>query len=122
MLDSFPVSLAVATVLGFFAGLGVGGGSVLMVYLTLLLGLPYEESRIYNLLFFLPAAAIATFFQRRQGNLELKKIAPGVIAGCVSAAVLSVLRAYLPTDIIRRLFGILLIVTAIRELTYKPHT
>ena len=52
MLDSLPVVLLVGTVLGFLAGLGVGGGSLLILWLTLIAQTPQEEARNINLLFF----------------------------------------------------------------------
>ena len=59
MLDSLTVSLIVGTALGFLSGLGVGGGSLLILWLTLVLGMEQGEARTVNLLFFLPAAAVA---------------------------------------------------------------
>ena len=56
MLESFPVCIAVGTILGFLAGLGIGGGSLLILWLTMVLGMPQPEARFINLLFFLPAA------------------------------------------------------------------
>ena len=37
MLESLPVALIVGTLLGFLTGLGVGGGSLLILWLTLVL-------------------------------------------------------------------------------------
>ena len=54
MLNSFPVALLVGTILGFLAGLGVGGGSLLILWLTVVCNTPYAAARIVNLLFFLP--------------------------------------------------------------------
>ena len=52
MLDSVPVIFIIATILGFLAGIGVGGGSLLILWLTLVLEMPQETARIINLLFF----------------------------------------------------------------------
>ena len=120
MLESFPVALAVSTVLGFLAGIGVGGGSLLILWLTLVLGMDHGQARILNLLFFLPSAVIASVFRCRQGKLPLKKIQPAVVAGCIAAVVFSYLGQILQVDLLKKLFGILLLVTGIRELRYKP--
>ena len=58
MLESLPVTLLVATILGFLTGLGVGGGSLLILWLTIVLGMDQATARGINLLFFLPAAVI----------------------------------------------------------------
>ncbi len=113
------MELMAASVLGFLAGLGVGGGSLLVLYLTLILGWSPEEARAVNLLFFLPGAAIATFLRRRDGSLELKTLMGAILAGCIAAGAASLLSKGMDVSLLKRLFGGLLIVTGLRELTYK---
>ena len=120
MLETFPFILVLGTALGFLAGLGVGGGSLLIVWLTLVLEMPHDQARLINLLFFLPAAIITSLFRWKQGKLEVKRILPGVIAGCVAALLFSLLSAKLDMGLLRKLFGFLLLATGIKELLYKP--
>lgn len=120
MLESFPVSLAVATVLGFLAGLGVGGGSLLVMWLTLVVGISQPEARIINLMFFIPAALISSLFRWKQGNLDIKKVIPAIAAGCLAAAACSWFSRYIAQDILQKIFGGLLLFAGMRELFYKP--
>lgn len=120
MLNSLPVCLLVGTVLGVLAGLGVGGGSLLMLWLTLVLEMPQNQARLINLLFFLPAALISSFFRCRQGHLQLKKVLSAIIAGCIAAGAGTFLGRMLDLTVLRKLFGILLLATGIRELFYRP--
>lgn len=121
MLNSVAVILIVATVLGFLAGIGVGGGSLLILWLTLVGGLEHSQARIINLLFFLPSALVACLFRWKQGSLEIKNVLPSVIAGCVAAALGSWLSFHLDVELLKKLFGGLLILTGIRELMYRPN-
>lgn len=73
MLESLPVALIVGTLLGFLTGLGVGGGSLLILWLTLVLEMPQTAARGINLLFFLPSAAISCYLRWKQGAVTLKK-------------------------------------------------
>lgn len=120
MLESFPVAIFIGTVLGFLSGLGVGGGSLLILWLTLVLNVQPTDARTINLLFFLPSAIIACLFRWRQGNLPIKKIIPSIFVGCISAALFSFLRNQIDTGILKKLFGALLLFTGIRELFYRP--
>jgi len=120
MLDSLPVVLLVGTTLGFLAGLGVGGGSLLILWLTLVLGMEHPQARIINLLFFLPSAVIASLFRWKQGKLDLKAVLPAILAGCAAAALGSWLSVRMELFWIKKLFGGLLLITGIRELLYKP--
>ncbi len=119
MLESVPVMLVVGSVLGFLAGIGVGGGSLLILWLTLVLGMEHQTARIINLLFFIPSAIIASLFRWKQGALDIRKVLPAIIGGCISAAIFSVLSKHLDVSLLKKLFGVLLLFTGIRELFYR---
>lgn len=116
-MSDFLISLAVASVLGFLSGLGAGGGSLLILWLTLVQGMDPRQARSINLLFFLPGAILATFLRRREG-VPFRKILPAVCAGCLTAALTSLLRV--DTALLRKLFGALLLFAGARELLYRP--
>lgn len=120
MLNTLPVMITVGATLGFLSGIGVGGGSLLMLWLTLVLGMDHNTARNINLLFFLPSAAIATAFRWKQGALKLKKILPAVLAGCAGAAVFAWLSRHIDISLVKKLFGFLLLATGLRELFYRP--
>lgn len=120
MLNSFPVSVAVGLILGILAGLGTGGGSLLLLWLTLVQGIDSEIARTVNLLFFLTSAGIVSILRLKKGNLSIRKMLPGILAGCVAAAGFSILGRYLDTSLLKKAFGVLLIVTGARELLYRP--
>ena len=120
MLNSFPISVAVGLVLGILAGLGTGGGSLLLLWLTLIQGIDSEIARTVNLLFFLTSAGIVSILRLKKGKLSIRKILPGILAGCVAAAGFSILGRYLDTSLLKKAFGVLLIVTGVRELFYRP--
>lgn len=120
MLESIPVTIIVGSILGFLSGLGVGGGSLLMLWLTLVLGMEHSIARSINLLFFIPSAVIASFFRWKQGKLDLKKVLPAIICGCISAACFSLLSKQIDITLLKKIFGILLLLTGLRELFYRP--
>ena len=46
---------------GFVSALGLGGGGILVLYLTLFLGMEQMQAGGINLIFFLPLAAVSIF-------------------------------------------------------------
>lgn len=120
MLESVPVTIIIGSILGFLSGIGVGGGSLLMLWLTLVLGIEHSIARSINLLFFVPSAVIASFFRWKQGKLDLKKVLPAIVCGCISAACFSLLSKRIDITFVKKAFGILLLLTGLRELTYRP--
>ena len=112
---AFPV----AAVLGFLAGLGVGGGSLLLLWLTAVVNMDYSVARTVNLLFFLPSALIATLFHKKQGSVDIRKVLPAIICACIAAAIFSYMGKHIDTSLLKKLFGGILILTGLRELFYR---
>ena len=120
MTVSLWIIIPISVLLGVLSGLGTGGGSLLIIFLTLGLGMDHPTARTINLMFFLPAALIACWFRRKQGKLDFKKVLPAIVAGSVTAAIFCALSAVMDTAVLKKMFGILLLYTGARELFYRP--
>lgn len=107
------------TVLGFLSGLGTGGGSLLILWLTLAVHMDQGTARLINLMFFIPSALIACIFRKSQGTLDFKKILPAIVTGCIAAALFSLISRQLDLYWMKKLFGGLLVFTGLRELFYR---
>jgi len=110
-------ALVLAGVLGAVAGVlaglfGIGGGILFVPTLTLVLGLTQIHAEATSLLAILPAAAVGAWRQERYGNVRWR---PALIIGVASVVGVEVgvqLAEALPEDVLRRLFGVLMLVTA----------
>ena len=120
MLESTPVSIVIGSVLGFLSGLGIGGGSLLILWLTLILQMPQTLAATINLMFFIPSALIACLFRFKQKKLDIKRILPALIGGCAGAILFSIVSSRIDTELLRKPFGILLLITGVREIFYRP--
>ncbi len=101
---------------GIIGSMGLGGGTVLIIYLSLFTSTSQLESQGINLLFFIPCAIIAIIIYAKAKLLRLKsvlKIVPFGILGVFSGLYLS---SILEEGIIAKIFGILLILLAVNEL------
>lgn len=116
---SFLLNLTVSTILGFLSGLGVGGGSLMILWLTMIQKMDFSSSKYLNLLFFLPPAAISTLFQLFRKKLSLKKVIPAALAGMLSACVFLSLSSEWDVQLLRKLFGALLFLAAWKELRFR---
>ena len=114
------VAILVGAALGFLSGLGVGGGSLLLLWLTVVMGRSQDIARAMNLLFFLPCALIATVFRWKQARLPLPVAHPAVLGGLLGAALGCLLGPQINAELLKKAFGVLFIITAIRELRWKP--
>ena len=71
---------------GVLSGFGVGGGSLLLIYLTSFAGVPQALAQGVNLLYFLPAAATALPAHFKNGCVEKKALLPAIAAGLACSA------------------------------------
>ena len=119
MALDFCVALVASVFCGTLAGMGLGGGSLLILWLTAVQNIDPATARGINLLFFLPAALIATLSRIQKGSLPIQKVMPAVWAGILFATVFSFISSQLDIELLKKLFGVLLLITGLRELFYR---
>lgn len=117
---AFLFPLLIAILLGFLAGMGVGGGSLLLLWLTQVAMMEQPQARILNLLFFLPAAIVSTLFRVKKKVIQPGVTIPALTAGCTAAVIFSLISRQLDVELLKKLLGGLLILTGIREVFYRP--
>ncbi len=115
------VEFLVGAALGFLSGLGVGGGSLLLLWLTLVVGAAQSTARVMNLMFFLPCALVATLFRWKQSRPDWQLAIPAVCAGLLGALIGNLLSPRLDVELMKKAFGVLFLLCGIRELRYKPN-
>ena len=116
---SWLTSFLAGTATGILSAFGVGGGSLLLIYLTAFAGIPQQAAQGINLLYFLPAAAAALPAHRKNGLLERRVILPAVLAGLAAAAGAAWVSNGLDTGLLRKLFGVFLLYTGVSQLLQK---
>jgi len=103
------VGLAGGVLAGTF---GVGGGIVFVPTLALVLGLTQLHAQATSLLAILPTVLVGTWRQQRYGNVRWRPSITLGIAGIAGVVAGGFLADSLGGSVLRRLFGVLLILTA----------
>ena len=120
MVNSLPITIAIGMIVGFLSGLGIGGGSLLMLWLTLMAGMAHDTARLINLMFFIPSALSASLLRLfRKDRPDWKSVVPAALTGCLAAVLCSGLRQRIDTALLQKAFGLLLIAAGTREITWK---
>ncbi len=104
---------------GVLSGFGVGGGSLLLIYMTSFAGVPQTLAQGVNLLYFLPAAATALPAHLKNGYVEKGALLPAIAAGLVCSALTAWAATALDVEVLRKCFGGFLILIGLRELFQK---
>lgn len=117
---SGPIPALLAGLLtGILSGFGVGGGTLLLVYMTLIAGLDQQLAQGINLLYFLPAGLMALPAHVKNGYIKKEALLPAIGAGLACAAVAAWAATAVDTALLRKCFGGFLILIGLWELVGK---
>lgn len=101
---------------GVLSSWGVGGGTLLLVLMTLFLGVGHREAQAINLLFFLPTAGISLFFHRKNGFLDKKVWRQAAVPGIITSLLGALAALAVDVSALRRPFGVFLIYSGVSML------
>ncbi len=107
---------AAAFLTGFLSSLGVGGGVILIVYLTVIAGVDQLTAQGINLIFFLPIALLAVIIHRKNKLIDIKKLIPAMIVGSIFSVAGAFAAELIGGELLRKGYGIFVIILGIRSL------
>ena len=103
---------------GFAAGIlsawGIGGGTLLLLLMTLFLNVEQTEAQAINLLYFLPTAGVSLLYHKRNGYLNRAVQKKAVPPALLCAAAASLAASALDVSLLRKPFGLFLLWAGIR--------
>lgn len=109
-----PVLAGAAT--GVLSGFGVGGGTLLLIYMTAFAGVEQHLAQGINLLYFLPTAATALPAHLKNGYVDKPAALPAIAAGLAGTALAAWVATALDVTLLRRFFGAFLLYIGVTEL------
>ena len=118
-MTDWLIAVLAGAAAGVLSGFGVGGGSLLLIYMTSFAGVAQNQAQGINLLYFLPAAAAALPAHFKNGYVEKGALLPAICAGLACSALTAWAATALDVEILRKCFGGFLIVIGLRELFRK---
>lgn len=110
------VDFIVGLATGIISGFGIGGGSILVLYLTAIAGMEQYAAGGINLLYFIGCAPIALIGHIKKHLIVGKAALWCTVAGVAAAIPVALLADGFDNDWLRRLFGLLLLYIGVREL------
>lgn len=120
---SFILFLAAGFLSGVLGGMGMGGGTILIPALTVILGVEQHVAQATNLIAFLPMAAFTLKVHSDNGLLKTDGVWWLVIPALLISVLTGFLAVLLPAEVLKKLFGGFLVILSIRLLLdLKPKT
>ena len=115
-MTQWLLPLLVGAATGVLSGFGVGGGTLLLVYLTAFAGVEQRLAQGINLLYFLPAALLSLPAHWKNGYVEKRALLPTVGAGLLCAALGAWTATAMDVELLRKCFGGFLVAVGLWEL------
>jgi len=115
-MGSWFVAVLAGAVTGILSGFGIGGGTLLLIYMTAFQDMDQHLAQGINLLYFLPTAATALPSHIKNGFIHWKTAIPAILAGLLGTGLASWIATMLNVELLRRCFGAYLIYIGIRQL------
>lgn len=107
-------------IIGFFSGIisgmGIGGGAILIPALIMFEGINQQMAQGINLTYFIPTAIISLIVHIKNKNVEFKTAAIIGGSGILGAALGAFLATALNGDLLRKIFGISLLLVGLYEI------
>lgn len=94
----------------------MGGGTILILLLSIFIGVDQRIAQATNLVFFIPTAIGAIIMGIKNKNIQWKLAMPIILAGIVGAIISASISTHINVQILRKLFGIFLLVIASYEI------
>ena len=104
---------------GVLSAWSVGGGTLLLLVMTLAFGVDQAAAQGINLLYFLPTAGAGLLFHRKSGLLDRAALRQAVPWGLLTAAAGAWAASAVDTELLRKPFGIYLLVMGVMTLVKK---
>ena len=101
---------------------GVGGGTLLLLVMTLFLGVDQRTAQGVNLLFFLPTAASALVCHARAGYLDKPTLKAAVPVAVIAALIGAWISNAVDVEVLRKPFGVYLLLSGVGLIWPKKKT
>lgn len=110
-------------IIGFISGLlgsmGFGGGTALIVYLTVFEAIEQKQAQGINLVFFLPYAIYSVFSYVKSDMIDKKIILPVIFFSLAGSVIGFILLENIQTVFLSKCFGVFLLLLGSKELFTK---
>lgn len=113
------VPVIVGIITGILSGFGIGGGTILMLYLTVIVGIPQQIASGTNLLYFIVCAPFALISHIKNKLIDKKAFILCTLSGVPMCILASIIADKIPIEILKKLFGVFLLYVGFKELFQK---
>ena len=106
----------IGAISGMVTAIGMGGGTILILLLTIVFGVPQNLAQATNLIFFVPTSIATIIMNLKNKNINFRVGVNVILTGIICAIVGAVVSNKINTQTLRKFFGAFLILIALHEI------
>lgn len=110
------MEILIGLISGIVSGTGMGGGTILIFLLTIIVGLEQRVAQATNLIFFIPTSIVAMIVNFKNKNIDLKTAILISIFGILGAIIGAEISLRINVNLLKKCFGFFLFVIALNEI------
>ena len=118
MNSTFTTALA-GILSGLFGAMGLGGGGVLIIYLTVFSDMNQAKAQGINIMFFIPIALIAILMYAKKKLIHWKIIVPYSALGILGAIIGAAMSNSIDSRLLSKIFGVLLLIMGVNQIFFR---
>ena len=101
---------------GIVSGTGMGGGTILILCLSIFLGIDQKIAQATNLVFFIPTSIAAIFINIKEKKINFKVAKIIILFGIIGAVIGAIIAKNMDTKLLKKSFGVFLAFIAVHEI------
>lgn len=94
----------------------MGGGTILILLLSIFMNLDQHTAQSTNLIFFIPTAITSIFIGIKNKNINIKESWIIVASGIIGAIISANIGTHINVQTLKKIFGVFLLIIAIYEI------
>lgn len=110
------LEILIGVISGIISGTGMGGGTILILALSLFMGVQQHTAQATNIVFFIPTSIIAIIVSIKQKMIDIKLGTVIVITGVIGAIIGAKIAQKVTDQNLKKYFGIFLGIIALYEI------
>lgn len=110
------IEILIGILSGIVTSMGMGGGTILILLLTIFFNSDQKSAQGFNLLFFIPTAIMSIIIYIKQKQIKIKLASIIAFFGIIGAILGWWISSKIQTETLKKFFAIFLIIIAIYEI------
>lgn len=110
------IEILTGFVSGIVSGTGMGGGTILILCLSIFLGIDQKIAQATNLIFFIPTSIAAIYVNIKEKKINFKVAKIIIFWGIIGSIIGAAIAQKMDTKLLKKSFGIFLAFIAIHEI------